>query len=356
MSIREVRQGVWQARVYIGMEGTRERFAYLTIHGKRADALAAERKLALKKGSKSRLGAYNMSIAEFLIGWLEEYVAPYRAEKTLKNHEMHIKNRIIPAIGRIELRKLTPQDIQRFYNKTAGERIDGKLKPVSMSTINGTHRVLHAALERAVKLDLIDFNPSDRVEAPQPARFQPRVLTPEEAIKFLDAAKSSRHRTLVTLALFTGLRLGEMLALRWENVDLKEGIIKVIKSKTKAGERLVPLPPVAIALLQEQRSATKGDLVFPGKWKGQEVELSYLSYRVIDRICKRAGLPHMRFHDLRHTHATWLAASDISARTVADRLGHSDAAFTLRTYAHASLTAQKKAAALVGDILTDYKP
>lgn len=356
MSIREVRQGVWQARVYIGMEGMRERFAYITIHGKRSDALAAERKLAQQKGSRTRLDAYNLTMAEYLEGWLSEYVAPYRTEKTLKNHAMHIRNRIIPSLGKIELRKLTPQEIQRFYNKTASERKDGQLKPVSMSTINGTHRVLHAALERAVKLDLITSNPADRVEAPQPARFQPRVLTPEEAIVFLEAAKHSRHHILVTLALFTGLRLGEMLALKWKDVNLSEGIIKIIKSKTKAGERLVPLPPVAVALLQDQRTKVKGDLVFPGKWKGEEIELSYLTYRVIERICKRAGLPRIRFHDLRHTHATWLSASDVSARTVADRLGHSDAAFTMRTYAHASLTAQKKAAALVGDILSDYKP
>ncbi len=119
---------------------------------------------------------------------------------------------------------------------------------------------------------------------------------------------------------------------------------------------MVQLSPFAVEALRNQRALVKGDIVFPSIIDGVEVERKGLTSKVMFRICDAAGLPHVRFHDLRHTHATWLASMDISARTVADRLGHRDASFTLRTYAHASMTAQKKAAAIVDNMISGYLP
>lgn len=353
MSIREVRPGVWEIRVYLGIEAGRERYTYATIEGKKADALEMERKLAQEKGNSIRLSAYSLKLSQYLDFWLNEYILPYRAQKTYTFYELNLNKRIIPDLGHIELRKLTPQDIQRFYNRTVKKRIDGKEGTLSSTSLRAIHRTLHAALERAVKLDLIENNPADRVELPTPARFKPRVLIPEEAQRLLEAAKDNPNYALIATALFTGLRLGELLSLRWESVDLRDGVITVEKSKTASGVRMVPIPPFATEILRKQRGATQGVFVFPGNLRGEEIERSYLSSKVMPKLCEAAGLPRMRFHDLRHTHATWLAAMDISARTVADRLGHSDASFTLRTYAHVSLTAQRKAAAIVGEILED---
>ena len=351
MSIREVNTGVWEIRVYLGMDAGRERYAYATVRGKRADALEMERKLANEKGNAVRLSAYSLKLSQFLDFWLKEYIMPYKAPKTFIFYELNLNKRIIPDLGPIELRKLTPQDIQRFYNRTVKERIDGKPGPLSSTSLRAIHRTLHAALERAVKLDLIESNPADRVELPASARFKPRVLTPEEGLRLLEAAHGTPHYALIATALFTGLRLGELLSLRWESVDLINGVVTVEKSKTASGVRLVPIPEVAIDILKKQREIIQWDIVFPGNLMGEEIQRTYLSSKIMPKLCEAAGLPKMRFHDLRHTHATWLAAMDISARTVADRLGHSDASFTLRTYAHASLTAQRKAAAIVGEIL-----
>lgn len=356
MSIREVKPDVWQVRVYWGIEAARPRFLYQVVHGTRADAIAVERKLIAQKGGQLRLAAYNLTLGEFLEAWLIDYIIPYKSEKTALFYAMHIKNRIIPAIGSVELRKLTPIDIQRFYTITAKSRLDGRQKKVSTSTIRGLHRTLHAALQRAVKLDLIESNPADRVELPQSSGFKPKVFTLEEAGRFLEAAKESKHYNLVLLALLTGLRKGELLSLRWSNVDLDNSVISIAKSKTVSGERMVQLSPYAVEALRDQRRAVKGDVVFPSVVGGVEMEREGLATKVMSQICERAGLPHVRFHDLRHTHATWLAAMDVSARTVADRLGHRDASFTLRTYAHASMTAQKKAAAIVDNMIAGYLP
>lgn len=353
MSVREVREGIWEIRVYLGIEAGRERYTYATIEGKKADALEIERKLAQEKGNSIRLSAYSLKLSQFLDFWLNEYILPYKAPKTCAFYELNLNKRIIPDLGPIVLRKLTPQDIQRFYNKTIKKRIDGKPGPLSGTSLRAIHRTLHAALERAVKLDLIESNPADRVELPTPVRFKPRVLTPDEGIRFLEAAQGTTHYALIATALFTGLRLGELLSLRWKNVDLSNGVITVEKSKTASGIRFVPIPSVAVNILKKQRDTVQGDIVFPGSLGGEEIQRTYLSSKVMPKLCEAAGLPRMRFHDLRHTHATWLSAMDISARTVADRLGHSDASFTLRTYAHVSLTAQRKAAAIVGEILED---
>lgn len=345
MSIRETKPGVYDVNVYLGISDRTPQRARKRVRGTKKDAQEVERKLGLQENkSPARISTRDMSVADFLVRWMDDYVRPLRAKKTIENYEGHIV-RLNPFIGNILLRKLRPEDIQSAYTKLS--------KTTSVSTIRGAHRVLHAALQRAYKNDLIATNVADLVEQPRPSKFHPRVLTPEEAEKLLEAAKGSQHYELLAITLYTGMRLGELASLTWKNVDLVERTLEVEQSKTEAGYRTVYLPSSAVEVLKTlytKNKHGKDDYVFVGK-TGNKVCEDSMSTQYLRRITEKAGLPRMRFHDLRHTHATWLAGADVSARTVADRLGHVDPSFTLRTYAHASNEAQRRVAALIGNIL-----
>ncbi len=333
MSVRETRPGVWEVCAYLGVYDGRKRRGWATVYGKKQDALAAERDMRIRHGGGVKLNVYELTLADYLNLWLIDYVEPYKEASTLENYSYNLK-RILPHVGDTMLRKLTPQDLQRAYARIG--------KKVSSATVRNTHRVMHAALERAVKNDLVPYNVADRVELPPAPRFAPRVLTPEEAVRLLEAAQGTQHYTLLVMALLT-----------WQDVNLTEGVLRVRKGKTEAGQCVVCLPPPAIVVLNDlhaRRSPQPTDPVFVGK-TGRPICMSIMSKKYLRGITGKAGLPRMRFHDLRHTHITWLAAADISARTVADRVGHVDPGFTMRTYAHLSTDAQRRAAVLVGNTL-----
>lgn len=336
MSIREIRPGVWEVCVYLGVHDGRKQRGWATVYGKKQDALAAERDMQIRQGGGVKINAYELTLADYLNMWLVDYVEPYKEASTLENYTYNLK-RILPYVGDTLLRKLTPQDLQRAYVRIR--------KQFSATTVRNTHRVIHAALERAVKNDIAPYNVADRVELPPAPRFAPRILTPEEATRLLEATQGTQHYPLFVTALLTGMRLGELQRLTWQDVDLGDGVLRVLKSKTEAGQRVVCLPPAAVVVLNDlraRRNPQPTDPVFTGR-TGQPICMSIMSKKCLRRATEKAGLPRMRFHDLRHTHITWLAAADVSARTVADRVGHVDPGFTMRTYAHLSTDAQRRA-------------
>lgn len=344
MSIREIRPGVWKICAYMGVVDGMKRRRYATAYGNKQDARAAERDLQIRSGGKAKLNVYELTFADYLNTWLAEYVEPYKPPSTLESYIFSLK-RLVPHIKGLLLRKLAPRDLQRAYAAIG--------KEVSSSSVRNTHRVVHAALERAVKNDLVPYNVADRVELPPAKKFRPVTLTPADAVKLLDVAKGTPHYELVAVALLTGMRLGELQRLTWADVDLAGMSLTVEKSKTEAGERIIYLPLSAVAVLSDlnaRRRPLPSDHVFIGK-TGNSIYAPSMSKEYLRHLTEKAGLPRMRFHDLRHTHATWLSAVNLNPRTVADRLGHTDPSFTMRTYAHMSTDAQRQAAALVDDIL-----
>jgi len=344
VSIRETKPGVWDVRVYLGIDKGAPKFDYVRVYGNKQDAREAECKLGSAKSKQSAITAKDLTVSDFFVAWMEDYVRPSRSENTVKNYEYHIKS-ITPFIGDIRLRKLAPADIQRAYTQLS--------KTTSGSTIRGAHRVLHVALERAKKIGMITDNPADAAEQPKPSKFHPVVLTPEEAEKLLNTAKGRQHYALIATALHTGMRISELADVLWQDVDFAAQTIEVCQSKTPAGHRMVFLPPAIVKVLFDlhaKRKPEKTDHVFIGR-TGSPICVDSISKDIMKALCKKAGLPRMRFHDLRHTHATWLAAADVSARTVADRLGHTDPSFTLRTYVHRSIEAQRRAVTVIPDII-----
>lgn len=220
-------------------------------------------------------------------------------------------------------------------------------------------------MQRAVLLGYIPSNPALRTVPPEPADYEPVVLSDEEVERFLEAAKSHRLYALFEMALFTGLRIGELLGLTWADVDWNAGTAAVTKAlkdvpgqplfvgrtKSKAGRRTVLLTDRTIETLKTHRRAQIAERLLAGP-AYEDHDLVFCrptgtflpptnAPKQVKRICVKAGLDPMRFHDLRHTHGTMLEADNTDARTIAQRFGHADPAFTVRTYTHSTTAMQR---------------
>ncbi|MER3399046.1 MAG: site-specific integrase [Chloroflexota bacterium] len=310
-----------------------------------------------------------VTLGEYLTFWLENGAKPTVRPPTLRQYEYAVRVHLNPDLGGRRLQELKPADIQTLYSQKLATGL-------SRRSVQIIHAVLHRALKQAVEWGLLAQNPADRVKAPRPGRREFRVLTPEEAARFLEAARASEYFALFATALGTGLRLAELLGLRWSDIDFEAGTIQVRRTlcwvrgswvegepKTAAGRRKVVLPPELLGILKEHKraqaeaklkagpgwSSEYGDLVFSTR-AGQPIPGQSLR-RGLKQVLKRAGLPAIRFHDLRHTHATLLLVGGVNPRVVQERLGHTQVGITLGTYSHVLPDLQREAARQVGQAL-----
>jgi integrase len=276
-----------------------------------------------------------------------------------------------PALGNLPLMKIAPVHIQAAYSEwaTAGRR-DGKPGGLSPRTRRHIHRILSSALSRAVEQQLIARNPCEvfRRRLPKVDRKEMATLTPEQAQRLLDAVRHSHIYWPVLIALTTGMRRGEVLALRWRNLDLDRGIVRVVESleQTKAGirfkapktdrARAITLPKFAIdelrRLKREQAEALltlgirqDGNSLVCARADGEPLQPQSLTHE-FPRFLARLGseFPRVRFHDLRHTHATQLLLAGVHPKIAQERLGHSTITTTLDLYSHVTETMQEDAA------------
>jgi integrase len=266
-----------------------------------------------------------------------------------------VKNYINPHLGGVLLAKLVAVQIQglQAVMERAGKSADMRRL---------VHIVLHRALDQAVQWELVPRNVCKAVKKPRIVKKTMRVLDGAEVERLLVAAKGSRYYALFLMAVTTGMRRGELLALQWEDVDLKRGTVSVRHTlvkvdgkpvlgepKTQASRRSVVLPAVAVAALWEHRKAMMAE-GHPGPWVfcnrlGKPIHASEVRARQFKRLLQKAGLPTtIRFHDLRHTAATLLLAEGISPKVIQERLGHSNIGITLGTYAHCLPSMQQEAA------------
>jgi len=295
-----------------------------------------------------------LTVAEFIEQWLQHSASRVRAS-TLARYRQLLERRVVSAVGSQKLRELRPMHIQRLYDvalRSGNDRKNGS--PLSGRTVVHLHRVLFAAMKQARKWELIAANPCESVEPPRPVHREMRALNADEARKLVEAARGTRLLTPIVLALAGGFRRGEVLALSWDSVDFERATVRVSRSlnpdgsfsepKTARGRRVVGLPPFAFAALrslkvtqiQERLSAGAAyddrGLVFAdplgGAWKPASITTLFSS------ICKRAGIGHVRYHDLRHTAASLLIERGVPITTVAALLGHANTSTTLTTYAH----------------------
>lgn len=313
-------------------------------------------------------------LAEYLRSWLTNYVEANLSPTTLSGYRVNIEKHIIPAIGNIELQKLQPIHIQNFYSeKQIRGRVDGK-GGLSAKSIIYIHRVLRKALQQAFKLQLVSRNVADYVELPKTKKFKPNILNIEQILKMLEDLKDTKYYIPVMLAVATGIRRGEVLGLRWSDIDFKECTITINQNiipaktgvvittpKTENSNRTILVSEIIVKELllhKEKQNKIKKDLeeiyqdndLVNCKMDGLPLNPSTFSSDFAD-ILKKLKLPHVRFHDLRHINATIMLKSNIPAKIASERLGHTTIGITMDLYSHVIGDMQNEAASKIENAL-----
>jgi integrase len=346
---RHKKSGLYMARYTIQTPTGPKR---KTIYGKKREDVAD--KLAKALADRADGIVYddeNMTVGEFLNRWLKDCVRGTVRPSTFYRDSCLVRVHMKPALGHVKLKKLTALDVQGFYR----DRLDTGL---SASTVNKIHTVLHKALAQAVRWSLIPRNVTEVVKAPTPTPKEMRPLSAQEARKLLEAAKDDRLETLYVLAVTTGMRQGELLGLKWSDVDLENASVSIRRTltrdggrvaigepKTKKSRRTIRLTPQAVEALRRHLTRQMEDIERLGDLyrdhgfvfttdAGGLINPSNLRQRSLAPLLKKAGLPHIRFHDLRHTCATLLLLKGVHPKFVQELLGHATIAITLDTYSH----------------------
>jgi integrase len=351
-----------------------------SVKGTRRDADAVLAQLLSQRDSGIDAPPSKLTVAEYLLRWLEDYARGNTAPRTFQRYDEIVRLHLTPALGAIQLAKLRPQHIQAYYSGARQRgRVDGKGGGLSAQTVLHHHRLLREALHHAVRWQLLTRNPADAVEPPRPQRHEMRVLAPEGVQRLLSACKDPGFCAIVFVAVATGMRLGELLALRWSDVDLRGGSVHVTRTlqyvlgegllfrepKTSRSRRRVSLSRETVAVLGEHRrrqlerrlavgpAYEDQELVFAGP-TGKPIPPYSISQRFATLV-KAAGVGPLRFHDLRHTSATLMLSAGVHPKVVSERLGHSGVAITLDTYSHVLPGLQEEAANLLDAFLTGQR-
>src|SRR5215211_7174168 len=361
------KNGLWcvQYTVYTA-EGRKRK----TLYGKTRQEAATKLAKALSDREDGLVfDAGNQTLGEYLDRWLNDSVRDTVRQGTFVRYEQLIRLHIKPTLGRVALKSLSAAHVQSLYR----DRLDCGPSP---ATVQKIHAVLHKALDHATSWSLVPRNPTESVKAPRPAPEEIRPLNREQTKAFLEAARGERFEALYVLAVSTGLRQGELLGLKWGDVDLENGLIRVRRTltrnkgrllldepKTKRSRRTVRLTETAVQALKghlarqiEQMERLSDlyedqDLIFATQ-RGTLTNPTNLRRRSFAPLLEKAALPSIRFHDLRHTCATLLLSSNVNPKIVSEMLGHATIAITLDTYSHVLPTMQDSAAAAMEEALS----
>ncbi len=308
-----------------------------------------------------------MLVQEFLDNWIETYGKHNLKLTTRVEYERHINQYINPRIGNVEIDNLRPLQLQNFYYDlidTGRQRGDVN-KPLNSKTVLQTHRILHKALKNAVKLELITSNPADSVELPRIKKYKYNIIVGDELKQFLEAFKPSLVYNAVYLAVLLGLRRGEMLALKFKDIDYDSksifidknlvyarGIVEVDTTKTESSERYIMLSDEIIDFIKniyESENCSLDDNIVRnlqgGQYRPGSFSRTYTWFRDSRKLKK------VRFHDLRHIHATILYQNGITPKVIQERLGHSNISTTMDIYTHLFKEDQMQAADVISKIL-----
>lgn len=356
-------EGSWTVwyEVPRGPDGKR-RQRTMTVKGNKAKALEALRKVEGVVANGRYIDPLKTTLAEYVEDWLTSYADVHLRKNTVNRYRM-LATRINATLGRELFAKLAPYQVQGLWTQLTREKL-------SAQTILHHHRFLHRVLAHAEMMELIERNPLDRVKPPRPPQKAKRVLDVEEVKRLMEAGRKSWAYEAIALAITTGMRRSEIMALRWQDVDLDTATLRVSHSldgliggtrtpllsepKTARSARLVELPAPMVAILRDMAAnylPGTSPYLFPGK--GGEVRHPDHLTRAFQHTAKRAGLDGLRLHDCRHTHASLLLSWGVPVATVAERLGHSSPRTTLAVYAHSIRGAQRLAADQFGDAVSN---
>jgi integrase len=323
------------------------------------------------------------TVGEFLRAWLSDVAKPSVKPKTYRTYADLVKLHIEPGLGSHRLDKLAPQHVRSWVNEKLATPQPSRKKarkgedpepgaPLSPRTVKHLLVTLRGALDSAVRDGLIQRNVAALVDPPRATKPTMHTFTPEQARAFLDAVKGHRLEALFATAIALGYRQGEALGPQWPDVDLDNSTLTVRQAIQRIDGKLtitptkkdkihtVNLPAVTRSALMAHRIAQGGERILAGsRWRetgfvfttsiGTPINARSV-IRVFHAVLKTAGLPALRFHDLRHSAATLLLAQGVSPRYISDLLGHSQVSFTMQTYAHVLPHVQREVAAKMDEI------
>ena len=370
-SIRKRSDGRWEGRYTAGRNPETGKPIYKNVLGKTQAEVKTKLKAAIEDSANlDVMKAEQYTTGQWMDVWFENCAKIKVRPTSHQTYRGYIDNHIKPNIGDIPLSKLSSLHLQKLYKKLlAGGRVErveakGQPKGLSAKTVRNINQVISSAMDFARDQKLISSNPTDGCALPKLEHKEMKTLPVEQLTSFLREAKESGVFELYYIELATGLRRGELLGLKWEDIDLEHGNLRVHRQiaringeiveaplKTKNAYRTLPLSADAVGVLREQKKKSgNSPYVFPSPTGGPISPDSVL--HMLHRVLKRAGLSKVRFHDLRHTFATLALQNGVDIKTVSGMLGHYSAGFTLDTYTHVTTSAKKEAANTMGNILS----
>lgn len=371
-SIRKRKDGRWEGRYTAGHDPVTGKQIIKSVLGKTQTEVKEKLKAAIMDGRQTDpLRTEDFTLCQWLQYWLANYGSVYLRPSSLTNYGGFLKNQIAhDPIGGKQLKELTNHDVQFFFNRmrNAGrvQRKESEKKSAGLSakSVRNMYFFMSHALDRAVKEKLIRTNPTEDCILPRKEKTEMKTLPLDQLSKFFEEARRSGVFELYYTELSTGLRRGELLGLKWSDVDFEnstldvhcqitrmDGKVQESPLKTKNAYRQIVVSPEVAQILKEKKERENGfsEYVFSSPSGGPISPDSVL--KMLHRVLKRAGLEQVRFHDLRHTFATLALQNGVDVKTLSGLLGHYSAGFTLDTYGHITNAMKKDAANKVGGFL-----
>ena len=334
------------------------------------EAIKVARKANHEKDQGTLITTEDQSLQVFLTAWLQDTARPRLRYRTYIRYRELVELHILPTLGKVKLQKVTPQQLQKLYNQKSEEGY-------APQTVKHIHRLLHKAFNDALRWNLVARNVCNLVDTPRVSRKEMQTLTEEQAKQFLEAVKDDALEALYIIALTTGMRQGEILALQWGDIDLTHGHLQVQRTiarigklgfqisepKTVKSRRSIHLTALALEALKRHRLRQHEQRLAIGPaWEdqnwvfcnavGRPIEAGNLLRRSFIPLLENAGLPRIRFHDLRHSAASLLLLMGTHPKIVQELLGHSNISMTLDTYSHVLPSLQKEAVEQLNFLLT----
>ena len=361
--VRKRDDGRWEGRIVVGHKANGDPI-FRHVYAKTQKALTEKLHQSIECYQDVELTEDSrMTLGEWLDRWLAEYKDGTIRSGTLEGYRNYIENYIKPQLGGKQVSLITAQDVQRMYRRLkSGGRVredaEGS-KRLSDSTVRHIHTMLHGAMKAAVQAHIIPKNPTENATVPK-SNYKPmQVLNEQELDTFLQAVQNDDiWRDFFYTELMTGLRRGEICALMWRDFDAKAGTLGISRTlhskgqgiyalgdtKTSQGNRTIILPESVAALLRARKKASISQWIFPQPTSPELPMNPGTAYRRLKTLLEEAGLPSIRFHDLRHTFATLALQNGMDVKTLSAMLGHVSAATTLDIYTHSTSDMQHAAA------------
>lgn len=369
--VRKREDGRWEGRIVVGHKENGDSIFHYVSARTQKELLEKLHKSIDEHDGAELSEACRMKLSAWLNIWLNEYAAVSVRPSTLESYRRYIDTYINPHLGNKQVCKITTADVQKFYGemlkngrKNEHPEHGRTLSPASLRHIHG---ILHQAMDAAVQRQLTVKNPTNGVTLPQITPAPKRILNEEALEQFMEVIKTDPlWHDFFYLDVTTGLRRGELCGLMWSDFDEKKGTLSIRRTlsvrsghmeigetKTNTSRRIIQLPPSTAQLLRERKKKSISQWIFPNPLQPEQPIHPTRGYARLKSLLKEAGLPDIRFHDLRHTFATHALTSGVDARTLSGILGHTKPSFTIDTYTHVTTDMHRKASEIVGGFMKD---